>query len=153
MNAKYIMSKSWCYLANEIHRQVCGRSLSTQMHHMAANVYTQQLKFMHQAFFNPPIHTLIKAINNGQLEGIPFMKADLVRKYLAPSPATSKGRMKRPRTGIRSTRKKDKLDETSEGEQVTHDEQEVISQHTGTANVIPVETNDESVCNVFCYAA
>jgi hypothetical protein len=64
-----------------------------QMHHMAANVYTlpfkqQQLKFMHQAFFNPPIHTLIKAMNNGQLEGIPFMKADLVRKYLAPSPAT-----------------------------------------------------------------
>jgi hypothetical protein len=82
-----------------------------QLHHLAANVYTlpfkqQQLKYMHQSFFNPPIHTLIKATRNGQLEDIPFMKADLVRKYLAPSPATSKGRMKRPRTGIRSTRMK-----------------------------------------------
>eukprot|EP00956_Cyclotella_meneghiniana_P038360 scaffold152903_cov63-Cyclotella_meneghiniana.AAC.1 len=52
--------------------------------HIAANVYTlpykqQQLKYMHQAFFSPPAHTLIKAINNGQLEGIPFMKADLIR--------------------------------------------------------------------------
>ena len=37
----------------------------------------------------------------------------MVRKYLAPSPATSKGRMKRPRTGMRSTRK------TSEPEAAT----------------------------------
>jgi hypothetical protein len=108
---------------------------------------------MHQAFFNPPTHTLIKAINNGQLEGIPFMKADLVRKYLAPSPATSKGRMKRPRTGIRSTRKKDKKDDSSEGGQVPNDEQDVDSRNTSTPHVIPVDTNDESVCNVFCYAA
>ena len=33
------------------------------------------------------------------------MKADLVRKYLPPSPATPKGRMKRPRKGIQSTQK------------------------------------------------
>jgi hypothetical protein len=57
---------------------------TSQLHHMAANVYTlpfkqrQSLKYMHQAFFNPPVHTLIMAINNGQLEGIPFMKADLI---------------------------------------------------------------------------
>jgi hypothetical protein len=41
---------------------------TSQLHHMGANVYTlpfkqQQLKYMHQAFFNPLIHTLIKAIN------------------------------------------------------------------------------------------
>ena len=73
--------------------------------HTAMNMYTlpskqQQLKYMHQAFFSPPIATLLKAINNNQLQGFPLMKADLVRKYLAPSPATSKGHMKRPRTGI-----------------------------------------------------
>eukprot|EP00804_Cyclotella_cryptica_P022671 CCRYP_012468-RA/>CCRYP_012468-RA protein AED:0.28 eAED:0.27 QI:0/0/0/1/0/0/4/0/650 len=77
--------------------------------HTAMNMYMlptkqQQLKYMHQAFFSPPISMLIKAINNNQLQGFPLMKADLVRKYLAPSPATSKGHMKRPRTGIRSTR-------------------------------------------------
>jgi hypothetical protein len=41
---------------------------TSQLHHMGANVFTlpfkqQQLKYMHQAFFNPLIHTLIKAIN------------------------------------------------------------------------------------------
>ena len=34
------------------------------------------------------------------------MKTELVTKYLARSATTSKGRMKRPRSGIRSTRKK-----------------------------------------------
>eukprot|EP00804_Cyclotella_cryptica_P011139 CCRYP_020834-RA/>CCRYP_020834-RA protein AED:0.37 eAED:0.22 QI:0/0/0/0.66/1/1/3/0/880 len=70
-------------------------SRDTPHRQYAANLYTlpfkqQQLKYMHQSFFSPPTNTLIKAINNGQLEGVPFMKSDLVRKYLAPSPATSK---------------------------------------------------------------
>ena len=76
-----------------------------EANHSAFSVYTipyrrNQLKYMHQSFFNIPIPTLLKAIDNEQLEGIPFMKADLVRKYLAKSPATSKGRMKRPRQGL-----------------------------------------------------
>jgi hypothetical protein len=43
------------------------------------------------------------------------MKADLVRKYLAPSPAMSKGLMK---TGIRSTRK-DKTPSKNEVKETT----------------------------------
>ena len=44
---------------------------------------------------------------NKQVEGIPFLsKPDLIRKYLPPLPATPKGRMKRPRTGLCSTREK-----------------------------------------------
>jgi len=82
-----------------------------QANHAAYNVYTiqhkqNQLKYMHQAFFNALMPTLLKAVSNGHLEGIPFMKADIIKKYLAKSTATSKGRMKRPRAGIRSTRKK-----------------------------------------------
>jgi hypothetical protein len=120
-----------------------------QLHHLAANVYTlpfkqQQLKYMHQSFFNPPIHTLIKAIRNGQLEGIPFMKADLVRKYLAPSPATLKGCMKRPRTGIRSTRTKVKAPTNAVEETAVLD---------SLINVIPMEEKEDSACHVFCYAA
>ena len=47
--------------------------------HAAHNVYTllyrrNQLKYMHQTLFNPPMETLIKAIENDQLEGFPFMK-------------------------------------------------------------------------------
>ena len=49
-----------------------------QLTHAAFNVYTlpykqNQLKFMHQAFFSPTIPTLLHAINNNQLEGVPFL--------------------------------------------------------------------------------
>ena len=80
----------------------------------AANVlYTfpykqNQFKYMHQEFFNLPVHTIIKALLNGQLEGIPFMKADLIQKYLPPSTATPKGQMNRPCAGIRHMRKKER---------------------------------------------
>jgi hypothetical protein len=44
--------------------------------HIAQNVYTlpykhNQLKFMHQTFFCPPIETLTQAIQSTHLEGIP----------------------------------------------------------------------------------
>ena len=45
---------------------------------------------MYQRIFFPPIATLIKAIENYFLEGLPFMKSKLVRKYLEKSPATEK---------------------------------------------------------------
>eukprot|EP00804_Cyclotella_cryptica_P006049 CCRYP_000271-RA/>CCRYP_000271-RA protein AED:0.21 eAED:0.21 QI:0/0/0/1/0/0/7/0/881 len=118
----------------------------------AANLYTlpykqQQLKYIHQSFFSPPLHTLIKAINNGQLEGIPFMKADLVRKYLAPSPATSKGRMKRPRQGIRSRQRPHMATEKE------YPPQDTSSSYITNATLIPLEPTDECACNVLCYAA
>eukprot|EP00804_Cyclotella_cryptica_P002616 CCRYP_010443-RA/>CCRYP_010443-RA protein AED:0.32 eAED:0.22 QI:0/-1/0/1/-1/1/1/0/664 len=119
----------------------------------AANLYTlpfkqQQVKYVHQAFFSPPTHTLLKAINNGQLEGVPYMKSDLIRKYLAPSPATSKGRMKGLHMGIRSTRPRG-----SKQPEPVHPLQEPSPTTTSTVNVIPFDTIDDSVCNVFCYAA
>lgn len=131
-----------------------------------ANVYTlpfkqQQLKYMHQAFFNPLIHTLITAINNGHLENIPFMKADLIRKYLTPSSATSKGCMKRPRMGIHSVRKQRNNGSTTtpvepvsptEGDGNSNVNQDRVISPT-RVNVIPIGDNDESACKLFCYAA
>eukprot|EP00804_Cyclotella_cryptica_P007133 CCRYP_020039-RA/>CCRYP_020039-RA protein AED:0.39 eAED:0.39 QI:0/0/0/1/1/1/2/0/512 len=119
----------------------------------AANLYTlpfkqQQIKYVHKGFFSPPTHPLLKAINNGQLEGVPYMKSDLIQKYLAPSPATSKGRMKRPRMGIRST-----CPRGSKQPEPVHPLQEPSPTTTSTVNVIPFDTIDDSVCNVFCYAA
>ena len=71
---------------------------SSHASHQASNVHTlpylqNQVKYMHQTFFSQPKHSLIKAINNNQLKGIPFMQAELLRKYLARAPATPKGRM------------------------------------------------------------
>ena len=59
--------------------------------------------FAHQSVCNSPIALLMKAINAGFLHGAPNFDAHTVQKYLLASPATSKGHMKRPHKGIRST--------------------------------------------------
>ena len=61
------------------------------------------VKYAHQSLGNPKISTLLKALKQGFLEGCPNMTIPLVKKYLNASPATSKGHMKRPKKGIRST--------------------------------------------------
>ena len=65
----------------------------------AATVYTlpykqQKVKYMHQTFSAMLPTTIEKAISNNQLKGFPMMKTKDIRKYLPPSPATPKGRMK-----------------------------------------------------------
>ncbi len=129
--------------------------LSTQQQlshasHLINNVHTlpylqNQVKYMHQTFFSQPKHTLIKAINNNQLKGIPFMQADLLRKHLARAPAIPKGRMRRPRKGLRSTRRKKKgrrerMQEQEENENELRMKEEAEEEHAGCNNV-------------FCYAA
>ena len=108
---------------------------------------------MHQTFCNVPLQTLIKAANNDQLEGILFMKPDLIQKYLPPSLATSQGRMKRPRTGIRSTRKREKI---------RHGNKEIdIKKPTSAIHPNVIHTTDNKIPNdephksnnIFCYAA
>jgi hypothetical protein len=51
------------------------------------------VKFMHQSLCNPPIASLLKAIDAGFLCSTPHLNAKSIRKYLTPSPATSKGHM------------------------------------------------------------
>jgi hypothetical protein len=58
-------------------------------HTAAASVYTlpykqQQMKYMHQSFYNMPIPTLVKAIQNNQLTGFLCMTVKNAKKYLAP---------------------------------------------------------------------
>jgi hypothetical protein len=58
---------------------------------LAAFLYHQTtkanaVKFMHQRLCNPPITSLIKAINAGFLCGAPHLNAKSVQKYLMPSP-------------------------------------------------------------------
>eukprot|EP00804_Cyclotella_cryptica_P025566 CCRYP_002810-RA/>CCRYP_002810-RA protein AED:0.33 eAED:0.33 QI:0/-1/0/1/-1/1/1/0/369 len=105
---------------------------------------------MHQAFFSPPVSTLIKTINNNQLRGIPMMKADLVQKYLAPSPATSKGHMKRPRTGNQST---GPTTTTPSPTTVPAIPLSHIPDYTPTGPPATTPHIIDTACNVFCYAA
>ena len=131
------------------------------MHSEYASLYTlpykqNQLKYMHQSFFNAPLQMLIDASLNNQLTGVPFINnPDFIQKYLAPSPATPKGRMKKPKAGIRSTRKivKDRrarklgMELSDSGA-----EEEISAQPTmQSPTIIP---NDAPQANsIFCYAA
>jgi hypothetical protein len=77
-----------------------GPEFATFSYHCTTK--TNAVKFMHQSLCNPPILLLIKAINVGFLKGTPHLTAKTVTTYLSPSPATSKGHMKRPRKGLHS---------------------------------------------------
>ena len=83
----------------------------------------EKVKYMHQTFFAMPPTTLEKAISNNQLKGIPMMNVKDIRRHLPPPPATPKGRIKKPRGSIRSTRreKKDEFEKELE-EQIKLDE-------------------------------
>ena len=48
------------------------------------------------SLFSAPITTIIDAAQDDQLKGIPFLNdQNMIRKYLPPSPATAKGRIKK----------------------------------------------------------
>ena len=119
----------------------------------AATLYTlpykqQKIKYMHQTFFAMPAATLEKAINNNQLKGIPMMNIKDIRRHLPPSPATPKGRMKKPRGGIRSTRRqnKDELEKELEEQLILDEDMHPAAGCTASGGVT---TNN----NVFCFAA
>ena len=76
------------------------------------------------------------------------MKSKLVQKHLPKSPATSKGHMKRPRAGIRSTRpKRSKYKAT---ESPIHPNAQRTTPET-VPIIVPHESHELS--NVFCFAA
>ena len=95
-----------------------------------------------------PPATLEKAINNNQLKGFPMMNVKDIRRHLPPSPATPKGRMKRPRGGIRSTRKKNKTEFEMEWE-----EQKRIDEDMHPTNGSTASEGVNKINNVFCFAA
>ena len=98
---------------------------------------------------------LIDAAHNNQLTGIQFINnADNIRKYMAPS-ATPKGRMKKPKAGIRSTRKKHKSGGASIlGIEIADSDSENENENTPTMPMPDIIPNDESQTNnIFCYAA
>jgi hypothetical protein len=61
------------------------------------------VKFAHQSLCNQKKSTLLNATQCGFLTGCPNVNEKLILKYLKPSPATAKGRMKRPRHEIWSS--------------------------------------------------
>ena len=85
----------------------------------------------------------------------------LVRKYLAPSPATSKGRLKKQRANIRSTHATrvtveivtEQLEDEDPAEEYENpaEESNDDAHETVGPHIIPVE--ESRVCNMFCCVA
>ena len=142
-----------------------GVNLATFTH--SVKTRSNGVKFAHQSLCNPKISTLLKAVRRGFLEGCPNLSEKLILKYLNPSPATAKGHMKRPRHGIRSTRRTISqqanvpigLDLPSvAAPDVPH-----IPEWMPVPNNFPlhhagdgpnfIADDDESIANVFCYGA
>jgi hypothetical protein len=138
------------------------------------------VKLAHQTLCNPPISSLLKAINAGFLKRAPNLDKHMVRKYLTASPTTSKGHMKWPRKGLRSTTKRtpkptanttpqcsnpvvihvaEDEHENKQGEKKQESEQEDDDTSNEDEprqgyypNIIP-KIEDESIANVFCFGA
>ena len=73
------------------------RTLSKQqlnnLHHTTGQ--QQLIQYLHQCLFSPTKSTLIKAIKNNQLIGIPGLNEKAVNEHLPISTATIKGHMHR----------------------------------------------------------
>ena len=87
---------------------------------------------------------LIEAALNNQLTSLPFINnSNIIRKYLAPSPATPKGRTKKPKAGIRSTRKKLKSGgATKLGMEIADSDSENETENTPTMPTPVIIPND-----------
>jgi len=125
------------------------------------------VKLSHQSMCNPKISSLMKALQKGYLNGCPNLSEESVTKYLNPSPATSKGHMKRPKKGIRSTQKQVKTKGDSNVPSIPVPVPQAAPHplplfvepipYNGLAYSARMELNyipdDESIANVFCFGA
>ncbi|KAL7477046.1 hypothetical protein ACHAW6_002863 [Cyclotella cf. meneghiniana] len=97
----------WIVPTNSEHRNITPEK-PTFSSHAAHNAYqttskAKLIQFLHQCAFSLPPSTWINAINNKHFSSWPGLTADAVRKYLPPSTATAKGRIKKTPAGVRST--------------------------------------------------
>ena len=74
---------------------------ANHVHHTSTKA--EMVQFYHQSLFSPPVVTLLKAVNNEQLDSFPGLIPSLL-KHLPPSTATAKGHMHKNRKGLMSTR-------------------------------------------------
>ena len=124
-------------------------AVKEQLAHVCCSAYAiksarARIKYLHQCLFSPPIPTLLAAIKNGQLRSWPGLTARAVQRYLAESPATVKGHMKRPRQGIRSGTKPPRL--SARQREMIRD---IINRGTRNPADMLVAENDD----IFCCAA
>ena len=106
---------------------------ANSIHHMA----NQQnfIEYLHQCFFSPPPSTLVKAIKNNQLLGVPGLTMKVVNKWLPTSTATIKGNLHCTRKNLQSTQKLAEKEKIECNKDMNPDE------------------DKNTACEMFCFAA
>jgi hypothetical protein len=129
----------------------------------ACTTKINNVKFAHQSFFNPPITSLLKAINADFLRGNPHLDAHTVCKYLIASPAMANGHLKRPHQGIWSTTNTptptprpplatpERVHDATMPGLIHPDKHDNLPNHPPPN--INSEIEDESIANVLCFRA
>jgi hypothetical protein len=118
----------------------CSATLITDVLNVATFAHTVRtkanaIKFAHQSLCSPRISTFLKALRQGFLKGCPNLTSAGVTRYLNHSPASSKGHMKRPHQGIRSTRPRLRgTGDRSVVHEPQHPEARGIQDHISNAN-------------------
>ena len=92
-------------------QQSYQRHHANNIHHMANQ--KNLIEYLHQCFFSPPASTLIKAVKNDQLLGVPGFTMKAIKKWLPVSTATIKGHLHCTRKKLQSTRQHQKEDENN----------------------------------------
>ena len=118
---------------NKCENNTFSQHHANSIHHMANQ--RNLIEYLHQCFFSPPASTLIKAVKNDQLLGVPGFTLQAINKWLPTSTATIKGHLHRTKQNLRTTKKK-KIDD-----QVGY-----------TKDMNPVEDRT-APCEMFCFTS
>ena len=79
----------------------------------------QLIEYLHQCFFSPTKPTLLKAIKNNNLLGVPGLTEQAGNKYLLLLTATIKGHVHHTRTNLCSTRKLKEIEDKQHKQDIT----------------------------------
>ena len=127
-----LKTQNLCKLKNDIKPNRTTFSINNAVH---TSSQQQLIEYLHQCFFSPTKSTILQAIKNDNLLGVPGLTERADNKYLPVSTATIKGHEHHTRKNLRSTKK------TKNTANVTHKQ-----------DMEPAE-DPKAATEMFCYAA
>jgi hypothetical protein len=122
------------------------------------------IRFAHQLLCSPRISSFNQSNPPRFSPGVPNLTAKNVTKYLNPSPSTTKGHMKCPRKGIRSTRRNAPVPHTNPFQILNNDDNKIEEAPNDNINDEEDDDLDELIdrphiimddysdTNMFCFA-
>jgi hypothetical protein len=133
-----------------LHTMICSYHRTTK---------ESNVKFTHQSLCNLLKSSLLANIHQGFLHRAPHLTTKAVSKYLPPSSVTSKGHMKRPHKGLRSTTLKiphlatPNFVPDAAMPNLHIEDKDKDDSHDGTLHNFIDDIENHSLANIFCFGA